>query len=401
MLMWLSKVFSTRLCYCTIQAVADESSKLRRQFLIARKCAHAGVKVKAAWRHRRAQRRVAAGSSCCGATTGFTAFADELTSTVEDGLLLLFAPLLDLHTLGQPPRAHGEVQQPQRMLGVSVALHHQGVFGDPLHQRPRRLCSQPPQLRPGLNGDLQPFQDGALKGQRAGTAVTFDGLLDVDAEAVWGLLGLRGPRFGLALVRPLTLPAGWHEAAPQVDASQQGGAVAGCYGGVSGNQFNKAQMCCCGSSSSMTHGEDLHPSSRLLPPAVLAVYDHFDHLHGAVLAAPAARRGVPQLDPAGLVLAAQPAGAVVDAALWTLADAPQGGPAQVREKVGGRGRRPSVFSLFDCQVGLGGQRAGGWNHPGRGHRHVRFHFGIYHDSLSTENLRKSKQMKRFKRWQKK
>lgn len=367
----------TGICYCTVGAVVDESSKLRRQFVIARKCAHTGVEVEAERRCGRAWRRVAASRS---STTCFTPFVDKLTGAVEDRLRL-HAPLLLLRTLGEPPRPYGEVQQPQRMLGVRVALDHHGVPRDTLHQGARGLCSQSPQLCPGLNGDLQPFQDRAFKGQGGGTAVTLDGLLDVDTEAVWGLFGLGGPWPSLGLVRTLTLPAGWHKAAPQVYPSQQGGAVARCYGSVSGNQFDKAQMCRCGSSSSVTHGEDLHPSS--LPPALLTVYYHFHYLHRAVPAAPTPRGRVPQFNSAGLVLAAETAGAVVDATLGTLADAPQGGPAQVGQEVWGSGRGPSVLSLFDCHVC---QRPGGWHRVGRGHCHVSFHFGVYHDSVSIENL---------------
>lgn len=180
----------------------------------------------------------------------------------------------------------------------------------------------------------------------------------------------------------MTLPAGWHKAAAQVYTSQQSGAVARRYCSVSGNQLDEAQMCCCSSSSSVAHGEDLHPPS--FRPTLLAVYYHFDHLHRAVPAASTARRRVPQLDSAGLVLAAEPAGSVVDATLGALADAPQGGPAQVGQEVGRGGCGASVFSLFDSQICLGGQRPGGWNPVSRGHCHVRFHFGIYHDSVSRK-----------------
>lgn len=185
-------------CYCTVGAVVDESSKLRRQFVIAGKRAHAGVEVEAGRRCGRAQRRVTAGAGGCSAA-GFAPFAGELTGAAEDRLLLS-APLLGLRTLGQPSRPNGEVQQPQGMLGVRVAFDNHGVLSNALHQGPRRLRRQSPQLCPGLNGDLQPFQDGAFKGQRGGAAVTLDGLLDVDAEDVRGLFGLGGARLGLVLV---------------------------------------------------------------------------------------------------------------------------------------------------------------------------------------------------------
>lgn len=333
--------------------------------------------------------------------TGFTPLADELTGAVEDRLLMLlvFAPLLVLRTLGQPARPNGEVQQPQGMLGVGVALDHQGVLGHALHQGPRGLGGQPPQLFPGVDGDLQPFQHGALEGQRRGAAVALDGLLDVDAEAVGRRLGLGGPRLGLALVRPLALAAGRHEAAAQVDPRQQGGAVPRRYGGVGGDQLDKAQVCGRGPPPPVAHGEDLHPrsssissssaSSSALPPAVITVYDDFDHLHGAAPAAPAPRGSVPQLDPAGLVLAAQPPGPVVHPALRAPADAPQRGPAEVRQEVGGGGGDPPVLPRSARRGRRGGRGGWGLDPPGRGPRRLSFHVGTYHHSDPVGNLRKS------------
>lgn len=261
----------------------------------------------------------------------------DLTRTVKD------APVA-FGGLRRARRADAEVQQPQGMMGVRLALHHQRAFGDLLHQGPWGVDGEPPQLPPQLLRHLQAFQDGALHGERRGSALALDGLPHVDAEAVGRRLGRRR----LALARPLTLPAGGQKAAAQVDAGEQRGPVPRGDGRSRGRQLHKAPLCGHASSSSVTHRKHLCRSARgppqdstfllTLAPFLLGVRDQPHHLHHTLPAALGRRRrGAPEGHAAGLVLAADPPGAIEDAALGAPADAPEGGLPQVGEEGWGAG----------------------------------------------------------------